>query len=156
MIISIRRRLTIAAHDDRGMSLPEVLVAMVIFAIISSGLLYTMLSVLALGRDSRAREVALNLAAEEIDISRGFADVFALQDATRSLDLNGDTFTVDRTTRWVSDPEIDLQCGSGGAPLRYNQDDVYLPDLIVCRPAGLKARALVVRHDSRSSVGRGP
>jgi 3'(2'), 5'-bisphosphate nucleotidase len=21
-----------------------------------------------------------------------------------------------------------------GSPLRYNQDDVYLPDLIVCRP----------------------
>ncbi len=124
MITSIRRRLTIAAHDDRGMSLPEVLVAMVIFAIISSGLLYTMLSVLALGRDSRAREVALNLAAEEIDISRGFADVFALQDATRSLDLNGDTFTIDRTTRWVSDPEIDLQCGSGGAPLRYKRVEV--------------------------------
>ncbi|WP_168914888.1 type IV pilus modification PilV family protein [Microcella flavibacter] len=124
MITSIRRRLTIAAHDDRGMSLPEVLVAMVIFAIISTGLLYTMLSVLSLGRDSRAREVALNLAAEEIDISRGFADVFALQDATRSLDLNGDTFTVARTTRWVSDPEIDLQCGSGGAPLRYKRVEV--------------------------------
>lgn len=124
MITSIRRRLTIAAHDDRGLSLPEVLVAMVIFAIISSGLLYTMLSVLSLGRDSRAREVALNLAAEEIDISRGFADVFALQDATRSVDLNGDTFTVARTTRWVSDPEIDLQCGSGGAPLRYKRVEV--------------------------------
>jgi len=21
-----------------------------------------------------------------------------------------------------------------GSPLRYNQDDVYLPDLVVCRP----------------------
>ncbi|WAB84824.1 prepilin-type N-terminal cleavage/methylation domain-containing protein [Microcella daejeonensis] len=124
MITAIRRRLTIAAQDDQGMSLPEVLVAMVIFAIISTGLLYTMLSVLALGRDSRARQVALNLAAEEIDVSRGFADVFALQDATRSLDLNGDTFTVERTTRWVSDPEIDLQCGSGGAPLRYKRVEV--------------------------------
>lgn len=111
-------------RDERGVSLPEILVAMVVFAIISTGLLYSMLGVLSLTRDSRAREVALNLAAEEIDLARGVADLFALQDATREVELNGDQFRIARTTRWVSDPEIDLQCGAGGAPLRYKRVEV--------------------------------
>ena len=118
----IRRFFTVAHRDDRGLGLPEMLVAMVIFALISTGVLYGLLAMLQLSRESRAIQVASNLAAEEIDLVRDVDDIFSLVDATRTVELNGDTFEIRRTQRWVSDPGLDLACGSGGAagqPLRY-------------------------------------
>ena len=74
---SVRRRL--AAGPDEGSSLVEVIVAMFIFALISVGVVHTMTSVLSVSRDSRSRQVALNLAAQAIDRSRESSDdLFAL------------------------------------------------------------------------------
>ncbi len=68
---------------------------MMIFALLSTGLLYTMLSVLSVGRDSRARQVAANLAAEEIDLARDASSLFdARAGRAPPCDLNGDTFHV--------------------------------------------------------------
>ncbi len=107
------------------MSLVEVIVAMFIFAIISSGIIYAMSSVLVLTRDSRARQVAANLAAEEIDLVRDTADLFDLLDADRVETLNGDKFTVHRATQWVTDPSQDIVCGAGGGgALRYKRVNV--------------------------------
>lgn len=117
----IRRFFTIAHRDDRGLGLPEMLVAMVIFALVSTGVLYGLLAMLQLSRESRATQVASNLAAEEIDLVRDVDDVFSLVDATRTVELNGDTYEVRRIARWVSDPATDLECGSGGQPLRYKR-----------------------------------
>lgn len=119
----LRNRLT-RSQVDAGVSLVEVLVAMFIFALVSSGLVFTMLSVLSLTRDSRAREVAANLAAEEIDLARDAGDLFALLDETRTVSLNGDTFTVTRRTQWVSDPGAEFSCGSGSGVLRYKRVNV--------------------------------
>lgn len=117
----IRRFFTIAHRDDRGLGLPEMLVAMVIFALISTGVLYGLLAMLQLSRESRAIQVASNLAAEEIDLVRDVDDIFSLVDATRTVELNGDEYEVRRIARWVSDPALDLDCGSGGQPLRYKR-----------------------------------
>ncbi|MGY6496890.1 MAG: prepilin-type N-terminal cleavage/methylation domain-containing protein [Microcella sp.] len=117
----IRRIFTITHRDERGLGLPEMLVAMVIFALISTGVLYGLLAMLQLSRESRAIQVAANLAAEEIDLVRGVDDIFTLVDATRTVELNGDQFEVRRIARWVSDPGLDLDCGSGGQPLRYKR-----------------------------------
>ncbi|MCC2317424.1 prepilin-type N-terminal cleavage/methylation domain-containing protein [Cellulomonas chengniuliangii] len=119
----VRERLT-RPDSDSGMSLVEVIVAMFIFAIISSGIIYTMSSVLVLTRDSRARQVAANLAAEEIDLVRDSADLFALLDADRVETLNGDKFTVHRATQWVTDPAQEIVCGAGGGALRYKRVNV--------------------------------
>ncbi|GEK19968.1 hypothetical protein CXY01_04880 [Cellulomonas xylanilytica] len=108
------------------MSLVEVLMAMLIFAIVSTGLIYTMLSVLSLGRDSRARQVAANLAAEDIDRTREEKNIFDLQDKSYSRDLNGDTFHVDRETSWVSDPNLEFACGAGGGALRYKRVNITI------------------------------
>jgi len=120
----VRERLA-RPDDERGMSLVEVIVAMFIFAIISSGIIYAMSSVLVLTRDSRARQVAANLAAEEIDLVRDSADLFALLDADRVETLNGDKFTVHRATQWVTDPAQEIVCGAGGSSaLRYKRVNV--------------------------------
>src|SRR3954451_20043030 len=73
---SVLRRLP---AEDSGVSLIEVLVAMMIFAIISVGVAYSLLSAFTLTGDSRSRAVATNLAAQEVDLDRSTADFFALQ-----------------------------------------------------------------------------
>lgn len=127
MIARLRQRLR---HDDAGMTLVEVIIAMVIFALVSTGFVYTMLSVLQLTRDSRAREVAANLAAEEVDLARDSADLFALVDDDWSIDMNGDTFHVARRTSWVTNPDEAFSCGGAGVTggaggnLRYKRVNV--------------------------------
>lgn len=114
--------------DDEGMSLVEVLVAMMIFAVISTGIIFTMLSMLSVTRDSRARQVALNLASEEVDDARTSGDLFELLDGERAVQVNDTTYHVKRTTRWVTDPGQDLQCGTSGSAagstLRYKRVNV--------------------------------
>ncbi|WP_456788510.1 type IV pilus modification PilV family protein [Cellulomonas sp. P5_C5] len=122
---TLRERLA-QARDEDGVSLVEVLMAMLIFAIVSTGLIFTMLSVLSLGRDSRARQVAANLAAEDIDRTREEKSIFELQDKSYTRDLNGDTFHVDRETSWVSDPDLEFECGAGGGALRYKRVNITI------------------------------
>lgn len=119
MITTLRKRLGMDS-DESGFSLVEVIIAMVIFAITSTGILFGLLSVLKLTRDSRAYQVATNLAAQEIDLVRATPDIFSLDDYTYPTQtLNGDEFIVKRTTKWETSLEDDVTCGSGGNPLRY-------------------------------------
>lgn len=122
------RRTPHGSPDDEGMSLVEVLVAMMIFAVISTGIIFTMLSMLSVTRDSRARQVALNLASEEVDDVRTTGGLFELLDANRSVQVNDTTYHVKRSTRWVTDPGQDLQCGTSGSAagstLRYKRVNV--------------------------------
>lgn len=128
MISSVRRRMPAARSED-GLSLIEVLVAMMIFAFISTGVIYTMISVASVGRDSRARQVATNLASGEIDLARDTKDIFAVVDADRAPQVfNGDSFHVHVDAQWVSDPNLDFTCGGAGAgaggALRYKRVNV--------------------------------
>ncbi|WP_019137108.1 hypothetical protein [Cellulomonas massiliensis] len=123
---ALRARLD-RSGDDTGFSLAEVLVAMMLFMLVSTGLIYSMLSVLHATRDSRARITAANLAAEEIDLARSTGDLFALLDDSYPVTVRGQNFTVTRKARWVSDPDQDFQCGasgSGASSLRYKRVNV--------------------------------
>src|SRR5690606_5716588 len=127
IVKALRERLGIhSASEESGLSLIEVVVAMMIFGLISTGIVYTMLSMLSVSRDSRARQVATNLAAEEVDLARGLDDVVALGPADTVRELNGDTFYIERTVEWVSDPNSTLQCGASasGEKLRYKKVNV--------------------------------
>jgi prepilin-type N-terminal cleavage/methylation domain-containing protein len=120
---AIRRRLD-AKASDAGLSLIEVIIAMMVFAIIATGIGYTMLAALNLTRDSSARQQAANLASQEIDLARSIDNLFNLVDKTTTTTINGITYTIDRTARWVSDPDIDQRCGIGGGILRYKRVNV--------------------------------
>ncbi|PRY67538.1 prepilin-type N-terminal cleavage/methylation domain-containing protein [Glaciihabitans tibetensis] len=111
--------------DDAGFSLVEVMVALFVFALLSTGTAYTVLSVIQLDRDSRARHVAANLAAEEIDLARDAASVMALTDVTRPAQrVGGDLFHVVVKTAWVSATGTDDACGATGGTLLYKRINV--------------------------------
>ncbi|QYH35327.1 prepilin-type N-terminal cleavage/methylation domain-containing protein [Salinibacterium sp. M195] len=110
--------------SDAGMSLLEVLVAMMIFAVVSLGVLQTLATVLSVTRDNRARIVATNLASQEIDLARDAGDIFTLFDDTYTKPLNGDVFTVKRSTQWVASGNTNTVCGVGGGALKYKRVNV--------------------------------
>jgi len=117
----LRSRLGLDSSHDGGLTLIEVVVAMMIFMVITTGLLYTMTSLLGITRDSRARQVATNLAAQEIDLARSIGDVFNVQLVERTVELNGDRFTVKREAEWDSNAAVTEPCGAGGGTLRFKR-----------------------------------
>ncbi len=138
------RRMRSTDGGDAGLGLAELLVAMFIFALVSSGVAYSLIGILGLTRDARARAVAANLAAEEIDLARDSADLFALLDSERTVALNGDEFEVVRRTQWVSDPGDEFTCGAGTGTgsLRYKRVNVTVTW------GGMSATAEPVRSDT--------
>jgi prepilin-type N-terminal cleavage/methylation domain-containing protein len=113
-------------EPESGLSLIEVIVAMLIFAIIALGVGYSIISTLHAAKDAKGREVALNLAAQEIDSVRSVSDIFAVGDLKRTVTVPGDTtaFTIDRTSDWVTSNGTVANCGSGGGTLQYKQVNV--------------------------------
>ena len=124
MITKLRRRLTAHGSPEGGLSLIEVMVAMVIFTVISVGVLYTMMNLLSVTRDSRNRQVAANLAAQEIDLARDVNDIFNVTTYSHDVSLNGDTFTVTRKQEWVYSTGGAAACGAGSGALRYKYVEV--------------------------------
>lgn len=109
---------------DAGLSLLEIVIAMFVFSIVSIAAIHSLISVLSVTRDSRNREIAANLAAQEIDLARDAANIFSLLDGSRNIVLNGETFTVTRTTGWVSNPNSEEACGQGGGILKYKRVEI--------------------------------
>lgn len=97
---------------DGGFTLIEVVVAIMIFAIIASGVVEGMLTISRMTADDRSRVVAANLAAEDIDLVRAVGDPFKIEPATITRSITGHTYTVTRTTSWVSSGGADVSCGS--------------------------------------------
>jgi prepilin-type N-terminal cleavage/methylation domain-containing protein len=117
-------RLRTPASPDSGFSLIEVLIAMMVFMILAVGVAFSLLSVLSLTNESRARQTATNLAAQEIDLGRSAKDVFTLGDVTRTVTNAGLTFRVTRESQWVSGAGEDNGCGTGTGALQYKRISV--------------------------------
>jgi prepilin-type N-terminal cleavage/methylation domain-containing protein len=102
---------------DAGMTLIEVVVALLVFAIIASGVVAGMTTVARMTGDDRSRVVAANLAAEQTDLARAIGDPFKLKASTTTqsfptADGSTQTFTIARTVSWVSSSGADISCGS--------------------------------------------
>jgi len=104
-------------RDDDGFTIAEVMVALVIFALMSTGSIFATISMLQITRDARNRQVAANLAAQEIDAVRAISDPTTVVD--RSFDpspQNGTAFHVNRSVSWSALPVSDQDgqtCGQG-------------------------------------------
>jgi len=108
------RRIAIAARSDAGISIVEVLVAALIFAIVSVGVAQATVTAIRQAADQRARITALSLAASEIDKVRSYADPFDVDPDERDVTIDGTEYTVKRSTEWVNSSGIDIPCGAGG------------------------------------------
>lgn len=106
--------------DDGGFSLVEMVVAVMVFALVSLGVAYSMLAVLSSTRDTRGRQVAANLAAEEIDRVRSVGNIFDLKDAIpRTKTIDNVVYTVRRDTLWYNSAGGEDPCGAGSGNLQY-------------------------------------
>ncbi|HEV7948610.1 MAG TPA: carboxypeptidase-like regulatory domain-containing protein [Glaciihabitans sp.] len=114
-----------AGSEESGFSLVEVVVAVFIFAVLCTGALYTVVSVLQVSRDSRARHVAANLAAQEIDLARDATDLRLLTDIDRAeVRVGSDSYQVSRRAQWVSSSGADDPCGAGDGTLQYKRVNI--------------------------------
>lgn len=144
----IRRFLARKPSQEAGFSLIEVIIAMMVFMIIATAVAYTMTAALKATKDSRSRVEAANLASQEIDLDRSTANIFNLLDTTRSVSVNGQAFTIKRSTQWVSDPNVAQSCGTGGGgSLRYKRINVSVTW------AGMANPAAAVRSDTLLEPG---
>ena len=130
------------ADRDAGLSIVEMVVAFMVFALVTVGGVVALATSLTLTSDNRAREVGANLAAQEVDAVRSAADVFKVLDARTTTALNGTSYTVDRTVSWVSTTGLDSRCGAAGGALLYKRVNVA-----VTWP-GMRASTSPVRADT--------
>jgi len=107
------------ADRDAGLSLVEVIVAMMVFAVVSVGVAYSITNSLVLTRESRARAIATNLAAQDIDLLRSVEDVFTVTSKSWSTQVGGFTFHVARTAAWTDAATTSTACGTGTGSLQY-------------------------------------
>jgi len=120
---SIRKLIDRARAED-GMSLIEVVVALMVFAVISLGVGYSTITILKMTEDTRSRQVATNLASSEIDIARGVQDPFKVVNATRTAAVSGVTYTIVRSTSWVETSGADVACGTGTGTLQSKRVNI--------------------------------
>ncbi|HEU0205694.1 MAG TPA: type II secretion system protein [Pseudolysinimonas sp.] len=116
-MLKIARRLSAARTDretDAGFSIIEVLVAALIFMLLSVGIAQATVTSIRLSGDQKHRVTALSLAASEIDRVRALADPFNVLSDTSTVTIDGITYTVTRAAQWVSGTGTDIPCGGAG------------------------------------------
>lgn len=101
------------ANDDSGMSLVEVVVGALIFAIIAVGAAMGLSTSLKMTADTEGREAAIALAATEIDAVRAMDDPFQVFPTSRIQTVDGRTFTIARDTSWVQGAAGSEGCRAG-------------------------------------------
>ena len=98
--------------SDRGLSLIEVMVALMVFGIIAVGVAFSLANILTIAQDSRARSVAHNLAAEMIDTTRAEDNIFSIGETTKKTTVGGTTYSVKRSAGWVRSSSDAAGCTS--------------------------------------------
>ncbi|HEV7848577.1 MAG TPA: prepilin-type N-terminal cleavage/methylation domain-containing protein [Mycetocola sp.] len=120
----IRSRFAASTRPEDGLTLVELVVALMVFAIIAVSVAYSSVAVLKASRNSQGESVAANLAAQEIDLARSAGDVFKLVDKQREVPVGGVTYKIVRSTNWVDSSGGDQACGAGGGVLQYKRVNV--------------------------------
>ncbi|MFT4029927.1 MAG: carboxypeptidase-like regulatory domain-containing protein [Protaetiibacter sp.] len=107
------RRIAVAAREDAGVSIIEVLAACLIFMILSIGVAQATVTAIRLSGDQKHRVTALSLAAGEVDLVRSIGDPFDVLDREVTQTVDGIDYTIHRDTSWVTGSGIDIPCGAG-------------------------------------------
>lgn len=122
-MITFRKLLT-KAKSEEGMTLVEVVVAMIVFAIISVGVAYSTVTVSRITQDTGSRQVATNLATTEIDYARGLQDPFLITNAKKTVKVGKVNYYVVRAVSWVDAVGADVGCGTGSGVMQSKRLNV--------------------------------
>ncbi len=97
---------------DEGFTLIEVMVALLVFGILATGVVAAANNIIRMTGDNRARATAANLAAQDIDLARAQADPFKVTANKQTIPVSGRDYTVVRTISWISSAGADIGCNS--------------------------------------------
>lgn len=117
MIRAIADRLRPAdpASRDAGFTIAEVLVAMMVFAVVSVGVAAGIVNALVLTNDSKARTVATHLANQAMDLERGKSDIFQVVSKTSTQSVGQIVYTTAVTATWADASGAIGNCGLSGS-----------------------------------------
>ncbi|MFC5928108.1 type II secretion system protein [Cryobacterium melibiosiphilum] len=124
MTLATARR-SLSPSRESGVTLIEVIIAMMVFGFIAVSVAFGLITALGMGGDTRSRAVAINLAAQDIDTVRATRDVFGILNViNQTTVVNGTTFHLTRTATWETSGSAYAGCGSGGGQLKYKRLNV--------------------------------
>ncbi len=118
----------LSRHDaEAGFSVIEVMVAMMVFAVMSIGIAYGIANSLQLTQTNRGRETAVALASQDIDTLRqtaaastgGIFKVLSRAGEDNKKTIGSVTYQVDRAVRWVQSDGATGACGTSNGKLAY-------------------------------------
>lgn len=112
---------------EAGFSIIEVMVAMMVFAVMSVGIAYGIANTLQLTQTSRGRETAVALASQDIDTLRqtaaastgGIFKVVSKAGADNTKTIGGVTYKIERAVTWVQSDGASGACGTSNGKLAY-------------------------------------
>ncbi|MCI0159066.1 type II secretion system GspH family protein [Leifsonia shinshuensis] len=111
---SLHRPLLRRLERDRGFTLIEVLIAMMVFGLLSVLVAYLLTTAMTLTRSNRSSEVAANLAAQAIDQARSATNVFSVVSGVTTTTVDGTTYTVTKSAGWLTNAGTASDCGTSG------------------------------------------
>ncbi|ROP63294.1 hypothetical protein [Curtobacterium sp. ZW137] len=114
-------------EGEVGFTVIEVMVAMIVFAVMSVGIAYGIASTLQLTQNSRGRETAVALASQDIDQLRqtaaastsGIFSIASKSGSANTKTLGGVTYNIDRAVTWVQSDGASGACGTSTGKLAY-------------------------------------
>lgn len=162
--------------DEAGFTLIEVLVALMIFTLVSLGVLHSVLSAVQTSGDSRNRVAAANIAAGAVDQARadGRTDLETVVTKTWTVPVEGVTYTVEQSATWVTGTGGASCSASAGSSVLYKRVGVAVTwptmgttpavrtDTVISPPAGLFDPTLsnlavdVLTRESKALPAGGP
>ena len=121
MLLTICERLRSVREREDGFTVIEVLIAMMVFAVMSVGLAAGITNSLTLTRDSRAREVASTLAMNDIEQLRTLDNVLQIKSLTTPVtqQVGNLTFTLKRTVKLATSDGTANPCGTGSGSVSF-------------------------------------
>jgi prepilin-type N-terminal cleavage/methylation domain-containing protein len=113
-MIGIHNRLRALRANDGGFTMVEVLVAMMLFTIVSVSIVGSLIAIRTISASANLRQTAQNLAAGALDKARTVTDITTLNGGTTTQTVGNRTFTLTESVAWVgSIIGSASQCSSG-------------------------------------------
>ncbi|ROS58980.1 hypothetical protein EDF38_1820 [Frigoribacterium sp. PhB160] len=149
--LSARLRPADPAERDAGLSIIEVVVALLVFAIITTGSIVAVGTVLSMTADNRSREIAANLASQAVDTARSVTDIADIASSTTPVSLNGVDFTVKQSASWITTTGLDSACTPANAS--SNGSLLYKRLNVTVSWSGMRPSTQAVRSDTVIAPG---